>query len=173
MTTDRELIRDVSRKTLEQLAPQELGSLNAALKVFFNEPERALKPSRGSDDVLGFGVSADITPLLTPVTLLASTAAVAILREVGKGAVEVAKGVLQKQCEDLASQWLKPRLKGIYKRELDSAAVDSLHLLNADQFGELHEIVRDVALSLRVPMPLATRLADAVVGVLMERRRGS
>jgi hypothetical protein len=164
MTTDRELIRELSREALVELAPEEVGTFNAATKLFFRDPEQALKPSRGSDHVLGFGVPEEIIPLLTPVALVVSTV-------VATYANAVMQGMAQKQGEDLAT-WLTSLLRSLRKAD-ETKGTTGLIALTADQLRELHALVRDVARAMGVPEAFAVRLADVVIRGVLERGRGA
>jgi hypothetical protein len=56
-TNERAAIEELARRTLEQLAPEELISFKLVSESYFQEPERALKASATTDDMLGFGAS--------------------------------------------------------------------------------------------------------------------
>jgi hypothetical protein len=170
MATDQELIRDLARNVVAQLAREELGSFNAATKVFFRDPHLALAPSHGSDDVLGFGVPEQIVQLLTPVALAAASAAWLFAQDMFKSAVK-------KPAEEITSEWFKQRLsawiKSKEREKAEASASPGLEALTADQLGELHAQVRAVVLGLHVPEVLATQVADVLVRKLLELRRAS
>ena len=85
--TQNELVGDIARDVVTQLAPQELPIFRAVRDAYFANPESALKNLKSEDGVLGFGL--DPTAFLfTPVVLHVLSEIVQFLIPIAKKAVQ-------------------------------------------------------------------------------------
>jgi hypothetical protein len=71
-TRRQQLISDVTRTLVQQVAPQELPLLPSTATAYFRNPKRMLRGRLARDEMLGFG-EGDAVSFLTPILLIAAT----------------------------------------------------------------------------------------------------
>jgi hypothetical protein len=136
--------RDLARRVIEQVAPEELPVFGVVEQAYRRNPAKVLAGGRGRDEMLGFGVEfAGV--LLTPVALAAITEVIRYLA----GAVVGAVGI---------KEWLR--------RRLHRGSTADLPQLSTEQLVQVREIVLAKALQAGVKEGRAKLLADAVAGAL-------
>ena len=79
-TGDTQLIIDLSRDLLAQVAPQELPLFRAASQAYQSDPDALSKSGGEKDEMLGFGAG-EVAALLTPAVLLITSEVVKFLAE--------------------------------------------------------------------------------------------
>ncbi len=67
-----QIVTDVSRTLVQQIAPQELPLFGATRAAHLKNPRRALRGQTSKDEILGFG-GADDVAFLTPIILTAAS----------------------------------------------------------------------------------------------------
>jgi hypothetical protein len=153
---NNELINDLARDVVTQIAPQELPLFRAHSEAYFKDPQKALQSQSAKDDMLGFGVGEAIV-LLTPIAL-------ATLDEVVKFVVEEAKKSAQDQGADLIQQQIKTLFKKFHYP--DSNDKKNPAALTSEQLAQVRKIAFNKARQLNLSEDRAKILADAVVGSL-------
>src|SRR5256885_10697632 len=68
----RDLIAEMSRDIVADVAPDELPLFRMNSTAYFKNPKKALESREGQDEALGFGIEA-MVPLLTPVIIAVVT----------------------------------------------------------------------------------------------------
>ena len=156
-SADRETIAELAREQVAQLAPDELPLFRPTSEAYFKDPDKALKPQTGRDEVLGFGAQAALT-FLTPIVLAVVTEVVTFL------VAEVSKS-LKEEGRIAVGQIVK----GLFKRfrGADAAQPAATTSLSTAQLAQLRRIAYDKARSLNLPDERAALLADSVVGSLV------
>jgi len=152
-----QLIADVARDVVAQVAPQELPLFRATSVAYFKNPEKALKKQRGKDEKLGFGAG-EVVTLLTPIVLT-------VMTEVVTFAMATVKESLVQGSADLLNEHAKKMFKKFRaegKNEADTPAPFTLQ-----QIARVHKLVYEKFLHLKLSEALANRLADAIVATLI------
>jgi hypothetical protein len=161
--TDRvenQLIAELSRRVVADVAPDERRAFNAISESYFKNPEQTLKGEGGEDELLGWGV-AEIAILLTPIIL------------------EVAKEVLKDLLKDSVKESIKEnspvfieKVKIFFKQLFGSDSsqpVQAQYLqfpLSEEQLKQAHQRARERALLLGVEVDKATLIANSVIASL-------
>jgi hypothetical protein len=153
---NEQLIADIARDLVSQIAPQELPLFRPNSEAYFKDPEKALQSQSAKDDMLGFGAG-DAVVLLTPIVL-------ATLNEVVKFVVEEAKKSVQGE----GAAWIQQAIKAMFKKFHQSEAGDKKKpaALTAEQLAQVRKIAFNKARQLKLSEDRAKILADAVVGSL-------
>lgn len=157
-SSDRnQLIADVARDVVAQVAPQELPFFRATSVAYFKNPEKALKQQRGKDEMLGFG-GGEMVTLLTPVVLT-------VMTEVVTFAMATVKESLVQGSAELLSEHAKKMFKKFRAEGKNEAGTPAPFTLQ--QIARVHKLVYEKFLELKLSEALANRLADAVVATLI------
>jgi len=85
--TQNEMVGDIARDVVTQLAPQELPIFRAVSEAYFANPDHALKNLKSEDGVLGFG--------LDPTAFLFTPVVLHVLAEILQFLVPIAKKAVQ------------------------------------------------------------------------------
>ena len=141
-----DLIAEIARNIVTQIAPQELPLFRATSEAYFRDPPNQLKSLELQDDTLGFGLDAAVTSL-TPLILVA-------LPEVMKFLWEVVKGIYK---DDVQRE---------IKRVFQKTSRGEPFPLSSDHINQVRQILEDTAKKLKLPKDKATLLVDAVIGQL-------
>ena len=154
--TEEQLLSEVGRDLIADLAPQELPLFRANSEAYFKNPEKALQGQIGKDEMLGFGAG-DAVVLLTPIVL-------AILNEVVKFVIDE----LKKSVQNESAAWIQQTVKALFKKlpQVEKDDKKKPPALTTDQLAQVRTIAFDKARQLKLPAQRAALLADAVVGSL-------
>lgn len=148
-----EVIRELARRLVTDLAPEELPLFRPISDAYLRDPSRTLDKRHDHDEVLGFGVDA-VVVLMTPVVL-------AIVRDVimhlrARLVEEVAK-----EGGEIAGGWLH-RLFG----PLEPPAGANVPALSPAQLAEVRRRAYERALALKLSETKANVLADSLTAQL-------
>lgn len=155
---ENQLIAELSRKIVIEIAPEERRAFNAISEAYFKDPQKTLKGDGGGDALLGFGIG-EITLLLTPIIL------------------EVIKEVLKDLLKDTITQkspTLLEKLRIFVERlfgvnSLQSTPPQSGQLLSPlsqEQLSQARQRACESAIQLGVDGNKASLIADSVVASL-------
>lgn len=150
---DRDLIAEMSRDVVAEVAPDELPLFGMNSTAYFKNPKKALESQQGQDDTLGFGIEA-MVPLLTPIVIAVVSAVITHLEQ--SLSTHLASGA-----EGLVSGGLR----SVFKRGGKEAAAPAQ--LSQAQLAEVRDIAFRKARQLKLPETQAKMLADSVVGGLV------
>ena len=157
MESTDQVVAEVSRELIRSIAPGELPMFKANSAAYFANPERALKPVKGKDELLGFGV-AEAAAFLTPVVLEAVRAVVAFATaELGKAARAEGGATI--------SAWVKSLFKSFIPSAVANDAATA-PALTREQLERLRSIALEKA-KLYIDEAQASRLADELIGRLV------
>lgn len=152
-----QVIADVARELIAEVAPQELPIFRANAEAFFRDPDKSLhKLPPGKDDMLGMGIG-EAVAFLTPVTLALVTEATQFLLG------EVKKSVTS-ESESLISDRVKKLFKKFRSEEKDEKK--NPLALTSEQLAEVRRLAYEKARQMQLPETQAALLADAMVGSL-------
>lgn len=149
-----DVIADVSRDLIAQVAPQELPLFRAQSQAYFRDPNAVLKEQEGKDDMLGFGAGEAIA-FLTPVALVVVTEVITFL------ASEIKKTVAAEGSSLLAEQ-----LKKVLKKYRPGDTKNDPPSLSAEQLTQVHKLAFEKARQLKLSEAQSHLLADSLVGSL-------
>jgi hypothetical protein len=149
--SENEVIRDVARDIITQIAPNELRIFAGLSEDYFTNPREVLKNLKSEDKVLGFGTDS-ATALLTPIVYAALSEVFQVLINVAKTAVE----------DGLGSK-ISDVIKSMFRR-FDSSQPSPLSL---DQIALVREKVSRVLRAAKLPDDRADLIVNAVVGQLV------
>lgn len=154
--TEKQLISEVARDLIADLAPQELPLFRAHSEAYFKDPQKAVQSQSAKDEMLGFGAG-DAVVLLTPIVL-------ATLDEVVKFVGEEMKTSVQGE----GAAWIQQAVKSLFKKFRPSEADDKKKLtaLTAEQLAQVQNIAFNKARQLKLSADRSKILADAIVGSL-------
>jgi len=150
--TESDLIAEMSRDVVSQVAPDELPLFRMNSTAYFKNPKKALEATQAKDDTLGFGIEA-VVPLLTPIVIAVVSEVITHLEQslsthLASGAEGVVGG----------------GLRSVFKRGGKGTAAPAQ--LSPAQLAEVRDIAFRKARQLKLPETQAAMLADSVVGGL-------
>jgi hypothetical protein len=149
---DPDLVTDLARDLVIQVAPNELPVFNAVSKAFFASGGKVA--SKPKDETLGFGLE---FAMLTPYILSALGAVVSyVVNEVLSSAKEEASGVISSRIKKLFSK----------DKPAEEAGVEPFSL-SQEQASRAHKLAQERAESLGLETEQAKFLADAIIGSLV------
>jgi hypothetical protein len=159
-----EVVLELSRELVGSIAPQELPMFRANSRAYLADPQRALAPAQGQDEMLGFGVG-EIAAFITPVVLEAVRAVVRFLVEEGGKA-------LRSESQSVIGSWIKSLFK-VVPRPSEAQVVTAAKAvpeatsapaaLSLEQLRRLRAVAFDKARQY-VDEVRAAQLADELVG---------
>jgi hypothetical protein len=154
---DNQLIADLARDVIVQAAPQEVPLFRANSEAYFKDPQKALQPRGGKDEMLGFGDGGLIT-FLTPAVLMVTTEVVKFLaEEVKKSLKTEGTGVVNEV------------VKGLFKKFRPQGAApkdDRVPPLTPAQLAQVRKLALEKAHQLKLSDDKAALLADSILGSL-------
>lgn len=149
-----QLVAEVARDLLAEIAPQEKALFRAISESYFKEPTRSNTGQRGGDELLGFGAAEAVT-LITPALLAALGEVVRFLLGEAHKAMQTEGSTL---VNDTVKSWfgkLRPEEK---KKEPPP--------LTDQQLEQVRKIAVKKAQQLKLSEKNSKLLADAIVGSL-------
>lgn len=153
--TMNQLVGDLSRDLLSEVAPQELPLFRAASQVYFKDPDLIAATKGTADDMLGFGAGEAIS-LFTPYLLSATG-------EVVKFLIEEVKKAVSEECSGMIGETVKSLFK---KYRNPDEKKNKIPPLSADQLAQVQSIVAKEARRLRLSDKNTKLLANAITGSL-------
>ena len=154
--TQNQLITDVTREVIVQLAPQEVPLFRVTSEAYFKDPEKTLKGKKSKDEMLGFGIGGAVT-ILTPIALAVTTEVVLFV-------VEEVKKSIKEESSSLANDIVKKMFKR-FRPAGDE--VKQIPTLTSEQLAQVRRRACDKARQLNLPEAQAKLLADSLVGSLV------
>lgn len=159
--TQQQLVVDIARDLLTQVAPQELPLLRPISQQFFQNPDKLRQSRAGREEMLGFGVET-VANFWTPEVLVVTTVVVQFL-----------SGIVQQAATDAGANVVGSGVRGLFKRlrgaEPGPAPAPGL---TPEQLRQVRALALEKAHQLNVPDAKATLLADALVGSLVGNPQG-
>jgi hypothetical protein len=151
-----QLIAEVSRAVVAQLAPQELPLFQPTCEAYFRSPASALKVRANKDTMLGFGTG-EVVALLTPIVLAIVAELVTFLT------VDV-----RKVAADQSATMLVGFVKRMFERRRGDAKTreGAVAPLTPDQLAQVRRRAYEKARDLKLSEAQARLLADAIAGNL-------
>jgi hypothetical protein len=150
-----QLVSDVARQMIKQIAPEELPLYRAQSQAYFANPAAALRGEASKDEMLGFGAG-EVIIFLTPIALQVASQAVAILSEELKKASK-------EQSAPLIRAMVRRLLHGDARSDGPAQNPPSL---TSEQLRRVREAALEEARRCRVSDDRANLLADAIAGRL-------
>ncbi len=153
---DKELITELARDVVSQIAPQELPLLRANSEAYFKDPQKALQSQPAKDEMLGFGAG-DAVVMLTPIVL-------ATLNEV----VIFVGAEVKKSAQGEGAAWIQQAIKALFNkfRQPEADHKKKAAALTAEQLAQVRKIAFNKARQLKLSEDRAKILAEAIVGNL-------
>ena len=153
-----QIIADLARDVVEQMAPQELPLFRATSVAYFKSPGKAFKTSKDKDDMLGFGVGEAVV-MITPSILVVMTHVVQFVT------AEVQKS-LAAESAGLIDSCVKKMFKKFQSSE-GGKAQDTPPPLTPEQLAHIRGLAYEEGMRLMHSDARARLLADAIVGSLV------
>jgi hypothetical protein len=153
-TNDNQLVAEVARELLADVAPQEKALFRSISESYFKNPEETLSAQQGKDELLGFG-AAEAVSLVTPALL-------ALLSEVVKFLLGEAQKAMQNEGTSLVNDTVKSWFGKLRPKEEKKAPPP----LTAEQLEQVRKIALKKAQQLKLSEKNTKMLADAIVGSL-------
>jgi len=161
---ENQLITEISRKVVIDIARGEKRAFNAISEAYFKNPEKVLKGEGGKDGLLNFGIG-ELAILLTPIIL---EVVKEVLKDILKDAV---KAPIQNHGSTL---FKKIRIFfGKLFRVSSSQVSQPQHLqllinLSKNQIEQIHQRAYESSLKLGVDTNKATQIANSIISNLNE-----
>lgn len=155
-STQNQLIAEVTRDLISQVAPQERALFKSISERYFQNPEQVLADQPSKDELLGFGIG-EAVELITPIALAVSADVIKFLYEEAKNAM---KGESADLINARVRSWFG-KLQGEKKKEKESVTP-----LTTVQLGQVRKIVLEKTKQLKLSEKNRKLLADAIVGDL-------
>jgi hypothetical protein len=155
-SVEDQLVADVARDQVEQVAPQEAPIFPLLSEAYFQDPDKMLE-AQGKDEMLGFGLEAGVV-LLTPVVMTVTREVVEFV------AGEVTKSV-QTQSSGLINEFVKKMFKK-FRREGEAKGEKLPPPLTHEQIMRVRELALEKGRQLELSQSQAGLLADSLVGSL-------
>jgi hypothetical protein len=153
-TTQNQLVADIARDVVAQMAPQELPFFPARSEAYFQNPHKMRPDQTGKDETLGFGVDGATIALMTPIIM-------SIVDEVVKVICEdvIPDEINQSGIMNKMFKMFRSAKKGNKKVTLPLA-------LTPEQLKQVHNKAISSALELNLSKVQADLLATSLVGKL-------
>jgi hypothetical protein len=154
-----QLIREITRNVVLQVAPEELEVFELLLTEYFQDPRAPQVSTAAADDPLGFGLS----EALVAVTPAAATVVSTVLSHLITETIKATKG----DSETAVKARLKTLRRGT-RRAGEPAASESKEVapLTREQMEQVRNMARKQALAIGISAGLAETMANALVGSL-------
>ena len=147
MDESDEVVREVARDYVTELAPEELPLFRPISDAYLRDPGRPLDPRGDGDEVLGFGMDAAVV-LMTPIVL-------AVVHDVVLRVRAQLVDQLAEQGGDVVERWLHRLFRGA-----GPAAGAKIPALSPAQLAEVRQLAYDGALKGGISEKRASSLAD-------------
>jgi hypothetical protein len=157
-STQDQLVADVARDLVGQVAPQEMPLFRANSEAYFKDPEKALKDRKSEEEMLGFGTG-EAMSFVTPVALAVSV-------EVVKFVADEVKQTLKTESSGMINDLIKSLFKK-YRPTLEKEQRPTAAPLTAEQLQEVHKAAFAKARQLKLSEARAKQLADVLIGDLV------
>lgn len=155
---ERELVADLSRDVVMEIAPQELPTFRAMSRAYTRDPAalRQVRQQRaGKEEPLAFGASEAVV-LLTPV----------VLEVMGNVVAFLASELMSSSSEESPSM-VGARVRRLFKRFHGEGADEGVTPLTRKQLEQVRALALEQACRFELPADEAGKLADALVGKLV------
>lgn len=152
-TEDRELIVELSKQIVEQMAPEETDLFDELMESYFVDPSPPDLTANPGDDPLGFGVN-DLMVAVTPAAAAVASAAIAFVMS-----------VLAKAARDEGAEQIRRRLKSALRDKRNTE--DSRLALTSSQLETLLTITRETAERYGMDTEQSDAMANAVLVTLL------
>ena len=162
--TQHQLIAELSREIVMNVAPEELPIFRAQSEAYFKNPKKLLARKVGKDDMLGFGAG-EAVAFLTPFILAVMSDVVTFLTD-----------EIRKALKGEAASLITRTVKSLFKTRDPAADQDDKTeekeeekrmSLTAEQLDQVREIVLSRARQLKIAEVKADLLANSIVGSLL------
>lgn len=151
-----QLVADLARDLVAQMAPQEMPLFRANSVAYFKNPDKALQAKAGKDDTLGFGAGEAMT-FLTPVVLAVMTQVVQFIVD-----------EIKKSAKGQGASLINDAVKQVFKKFQPAVPQEKkTPPLTPDQLAQVHKLAFEKGRILKLSEKQAQLLADSVVGSLM------
>lgn len=151
--TEQELVAELSRAVIEEVAPHELPLFRSVSTAYFADPG-AVEQQRPEDEMPSFGTEAVLA--LAPYVLMIATPVIGLLLDGVRQAVK-----------DESADAVRPLVRRLIRRgPRDSSEEPAAVPLTPDQLAEVRRLAVEKARQLDLPEATAELLADAMVGSL-------
>lgn len=147
-TEERQLITDLSKQMVTQVAPEELDLFDELIEEYFDDPSPPDLSESDDDDALGFGLSGVVVAVTPAAAAAASSVLGYILSEVLKSAQEESAAVLANKVRKL----FNPK--------------DKAEALTTEQLRQVRRLALSQAKIFGMEAGQARSMADALVGSL-------
>ncbi|MCI0561125.1 MAG: hypothetical protein MN733_21785 [Nitrososphaera sp.] len=154
--TETQLIGDIARDLVTQIAPEELPLFRPIREAYFKDPKKTLKGQAGKDEMLGFGVG-DAAILITPIVLGVATD---VVKYIGEQLLQTIK----QEGATLATEALKKLFK---KFRTPAENEEETLALGAEQITTIRQLAFERARQLKLPEAQAENLADSIADSLV------
>ncbi len=156
-TTD-ELVIELSRELVMEMAPEELPTFKAASQAYLKDPQRMLATYEAREKAMGMGI-ADALPLLTPAVLTVAGAVINfIIKEVLKATSAESSSLIQNTVR---------RIFNIFNpQETNEEAKAEVAPLTREQMKELRRIIAQEIGKTKLADDYGKLLTNAIIGRL-------
>jgi len=169
-TTQNQLIADLARDAVAEIAPHELPMFRLQSEAYFKDPDSAFEGHTGGEDMLGFGAGA-AAAFLTPAVLAVTTAIVKFVADEVKESVQEEGGDLISDIVKRMFKKFRPEEKKEGEGKKDESKKDKGKEgplpLTPEQLKKVRELAFEQALQLRLSENTAETLAESLVGSLV------
>ncbi len=150
---DRQLVIELSKKIVEQMAPEEADLFDEMIGDYFADPSPPDLSATHSDDPLGFGLG-ELLVAVTPAAAAVASAAVGFI-----------VSTLTKAAQDEGAEQIRSRQKQVLDGHKEAAA--NKPPLTPPQLEELRKVARDTAGRYGMDAEQADAMANAILVTLM------
>lgn len=153
-SVNNQLVAEVAKDLLSQVAPQEMPLFRSISSSYFNNPEKALNDQKAKDELLGFGAAEAVT-LITPALLAVSSDVINFLF-----------AEAQKAMKSESTNLIQETVKSWFSKAHPKEEKKSPPPLTAEQLALVRKIAEKKAQQLKLSKETTKLLADAIVGSL-------
>lgn len=150
---DRQLVTQLSKKIVEQTAPEEADLFDEMVGEYFADPSPPDLSATHSDDPLGFGLG-ELLVAVTPAAAAVASAAVGFI-----------VSTLTRAAQDGGAEQVRTRLKQVLGGTKEAAS--SKPALTPDQLEELRKVARETANRYGMEEAQAEAMTNAMLVALM------
>jgi hypothetical protein len=154
-TPQSQLVAEIARDVVGQIAPHELPLFRATSEAYFRRAARSLKTQGARDEMLGFGTGKDVA-FLTPIVLVVTTEVVEFVAASLKTSAAAGDGSL-----------IVEQVRSSFRRYRLPETVDQQPALTSAQVAQARQLALQKACRLKLAETQAHILADALANALV------
>jgi hypothetical protein len=159
-TEGRELIQEISKRVVNQIAPEELDLFDELVLEYFQNPSLPDELSKQKDNPLGFGLGETLIAISPAAAAMVNAVLSYLMTEVLKTAQDESAELIKKKVKELFNPEKDNDSAFVHKNKKD------IPPLTKEQLEQVRKLAIKQAMAFKVAPDKAQRMADSLIGTL-------